>query len=468
MKKKALLILMFMLIPTVVLAAPAASVTTSSSSIENGKSVTINVTLTDTAAWNIKIEGSGAASCSQKQADVTSTGKSTTKKFSLACKATKEGTINVSVTGDITSGTGDTKDISISKQVTVTKAKSSVNTLSELKVDGESVPSFSSATTSYNVGEKSGSSITISAVPTDSKASVSGTGTKTLRYGKNSFTVTVTAENGTKKSYYVIVTKPDTRNSNNNLKSLTVDQGKIDFNKNTTGYLIKVEHDVSSVTISASAEDSKATVTGTGKKTLQDYVNEFKIVVKAENETTKTYTVKVARKDKDGNYGKLSSDNSVKSITIPDFDFKFSNSKKTYNVLVEKDVKDLNIKVVPNDSKASVNITGNKDLKAGLNVVKVEVSSESGSKNEFTFNVYKIGEEEKQQSTKQEETKAEKSSFNIWLVIAIVELLVIAGLGVLLVLKKKPAPIPVTPVIDNNQPAVEDNKVEDTKPNDEV
>ena len=176
MKKVCLFIIMFFMIPTIVFATPTATVTTSSSSIENGKSVTINVTLTDTAAWNIKIEGSGAASCSQKQADVTSNGKSTTKKFSLACKATKEGTINVSVTGDITSGTGDTKDISISKQVTVTKAKSSVNTLSELKVDGESVPSFSNSTTSYNVGEKSGSSITISAVPTDSKASVSGTG----------------------------------------------------------------------------------------------------------------------------------------------------------------------------------------------------------------------------------------------------------------------------------------------------
>ena len=74
---------------------------------------------------NVKLEGSGAATCSTKQADVTSDGNSTTKSFTLTCNATQEGTINLSVTGDITSGTGETKDISISKQVTVTPAKSS-------------------------------------------------------------------------------------------------------------------------------------------------------------------------------------------------------------------------------------------------------------------------------------------------------------------------------------------------------
>lgn len=207
MKKiKYLIFAMILFIPQVVLAAPNATVSTNANSIEKGKSVTVTVTLSDTAAWNIKITGSGAATCSSKQADVTSDGKSTTKKFTLSCTSTAEGTINFSVTGDITSGSGQTKDISLTKQVTVTKPKSSDNTLSDLKVDGTTVSGFSSSKTSYTLKDNSGTSINISATVTDAKASVTGTGSKTLKYGKNTFGVTVTAENGSKKTYNIIAT----------------------------------------------------------------------------------------------------------------------------------------------------------------------------------------------------------------------------------------------------------------------
>ena len=436
MKKVCLFIIMFLMIPTIVFATPTATVTTSSSSIENGKSVTINVTFTDTAAWNIKIVGSGAATCSQKQADVTSDGKSTTKKFSLTCTASKEGTINISVTGDITSGSGSTKDISLTKQVTVTKAKSSVNTLSNLKVDGITVPGFSSSKTSYTIGDKSQSSIVISANATDSKATISGTGTKSLKYGKNTFNISVSAENGSKRTYSIIVNRLDPRNTNNYLKSLTIDTGEIDFNRDITNYLIKVEHSVDTINISATVENSKATITGTGKKTLQDYINEFKIVVTAENETTKTYVVKVARKDKDGNYGKLSSDNSVKSISIDNNDFRFNNDSKTFNVLVDKDVNYLIIDVVPNDINASVNIIGNTNLNPGLNKVKVQIIAENESINEYELNVYKIGEEkEEQQKEKSNDTKKDGKHI-IWIAISIIEFVIIVILLALKFVKK--------------------------------
>ena len=436
MKKVCLFIIMFLMIPTIVFATPTATVTTSSSSIENGKSVTINVTLTDTAAWNIKIVGSGAATCSQKQADVTPDGKSTTKKFSLTCEASKEGTINISVTGDITSGSGSTKDISLTKQVTVTKAKSSVNTLSNLKVDGITVPGFSSSKTSYTIGDKSQSSIVISANATDSKATISGTGTKSLKYGKNTFNISVSAENGSKRTYSIIVNRLDPRNTNNYLKSLTIDTGEIDFNRDITNYLIKVEHSVDTINISATVENSKATITGTGKKTLQDYINEFKIVVTAENETTKTYVVKVVRKDKDGNYGKLSSDNSVKSISIANNDFRFNNDSKTFNVLVDKDVNYLIIDVVPNDINASVNIIGNTNLKPGLNKVKVQIIAENESINEYELNVYKIGEEKEEQQKEKNNDTEKDGKHIIWIAISIIEFVIIAILLALKFVKK--------------------------------
>ena len=60
----------------------------------------------------------------KKVADVTIDAKSTTKEFTLSCMSTKKGTITFEVTGDITSGTAETKDISITKNVTVIKASS--------------------------------------------------------------------------------------------------------------------------------------------------------------------------------------------------------------------------------------------------------------------------------------------------------------------------------------------------------
>lgn len=439
MKKiKYLIFTMILFIPQVVLAAPNATISTNANSIEKGKSVTVTVTLSDTAAWNIKITGSGAATCSSKQADVTSDGKSTTKKFSLSCTSTIEGTINFSVTGDITSGSGQTKDISLTKQVTVTKPKSSDNTLSDLKVDGTTVSGFSSSKTSYTLKDNSGTSINISATVNDAKATVTGTGSKKLKYGKNTFGVTVTAENGSKKTYNITVNKPDPRSKNNNLKSLSIDKGSITFDKNTTSYLIKVEHDVNEINITATPEDTKATVSGTGKKTLKDYVNEFKIVVKAENESTKTYIVKVARKDANGNYGKLSTDNSVKSITIANYDFKFNKDTKKYNILVDEDVNELEFTVTPNDNKSAVSIQNNTDLKTGLNKVTVNIVAENGEANEYLFNVYKLGEEKQEVvPEKKEEVKKEKNDSNTWLIVSGIELVIIFILLISLLKKRK-------------------------------
>ncbi len=469
---KYIIIGLVLFIPQVVLASPNATISTNASSIEKGKSVTITVTLSDTAAWNVKIAGSGAGTCSKKEADVTSDGKSTTKKFNLECKSTMEGTITFKVTGDITSGSGQTKDISLTKDVTVTKPKSSDNTLSDLKVDGATVLGFSSSKTSYTLSDNSGASINISATATDTKASVSGTGTKTLKYGKNTFTVTVTAENGSKKTYNIVVNKPDPRSKNNNLKSLSVSGGTINFDKNTTSYLIKVEHDVENVTITAQAEDNKASVSGTGTKTLKDYVNEFKIVVKAENESTKTYIVKVARKDEGGNFGKLSTDNTVKSISVTNYDIKFNKDTKKYNVLVDENVNEVEIKVTPNDSKSTVSIENNTDLKAGLNKVIVKVIAENGDTNEYLFNVYKIGEEGRKEEvippTTNDDNKEISSKemnnnnkFNVWLVISIIEFIIIGVLIVLLLKKNKSGDYNNSESLKNNQNTYENKKTLD-------
>lgn len=81
--------------------------------------------------------------------------------------------------------------------------------LASLKVSAGSLsPAFSPSRTSYtvNVG-KDVSVCTISATPEHSKASVSVSGSKNLSEGKNVRTVTVTAENGSTKTYTITINR---------------------------------------------------------------------------------------------------------------------------------------------------------------------------------------------------------------------------------------------------------------------
>ena len=60
-------------------AAPTYKLTVSNSTIESGGKVTASVTVYNTAAWNIKINGTGNTNgCSTSSADATSSGKNTT------------------------------------------------------------------------------------------------------------------------------------------------------------------------------------------------------------------------------------------------------------------------------------------------------------------------------------------------------------------------------------------------------
>jgi hypothetical protein len=69
------------------------------------------------------------------------------------------------------------------------------------------------------------------------------------------------------------------------------------FNANTLNYTATVGNDTTSLSISATAEDSKATVTITGNTNLKVGSNTVKITVTAEDGTTKVYTIVVTRSD---------------------------------------------------------------------------------------------------------------------------------------------------------------------------
>lgn len=132
------------------------------------------------------------------------------------------GTSSLNVIGDSKVIDIDIQACSISKSsgsvtASAPASYSSDNTLSSLQISpGVLSPAFSPDVTTYttSVGADC-ASLTVSAVPNDSKATVSVSG-KRMDPGFNTTTITVTAENGSKRTYTIKTTKETNSASNEN------------------------------------------------------------------------------------------------------------------------------------------------------------------------------------------------------------------------------------------------------------
>ena len=90
-----------------------------------------------------------------------------------------------------------------------------------------------------------------------------------------------------------------TYSKDNNLKSLTIDGYTLNpvFDKDNLEYNVSVPSDVVKINISATASDSKSTVSGTGEKEVNEGTNQFSIIVRAQNGAEKTYVLNVEVED---------------------------------------------------------------------------------------------------------------------------------------------------------------------------
>jgi len=256
-----------------------------------------------------------------------------------------------------------------------------------------------SSATSHNIIVPNGvSSIDLQATANDSGALISAAdlGTKSLNVGDNPFTITVTAEDGTVVNHSINVKRIsiDADISTLALSGITLDQS---VNAATLNYTATVPYKITSTTVTATAVDTNATITGDGSWSLTTVgQNTRQVIIESESCKTeydnitgnscvsKTYTIKVTRSNPSSD--KTLSDIKVNGTTI----INFSPTTKTYTLdPVLNNVTSLNVTATTTDTNASAVVKNNTGFKLGNNTITITVTAEDGTTDNYTLNVYR-------------------------------------------------------------------------------
>lgn len=209
--------------------AASGTLSVSKGQVYPGETFKVYVNINSAASWNVHVGASGPVSgCSINDADTS--GVNTSKSYAVNCTATGTGTIEIRLEGGVT-GQDDNAETSIGgvKRVSVIakpsnnggsnnsgssksnnnkkiETKSSNNYLSRYEIENFKIsPDFDKNTTDYTLTVPNGTKeIRIIQETESNKASVSGDdGTVEVKEGENKFSTTVTAEDGSKRTYNI-------------------------------------------------------------------------------------------------------------------------------------------------------------------------------------------------------------------------------------------------------------------------
>lgn len=278
-----------------------------------GQSVTVTVTFNPGAkmysadfslSYNPDILTYESATCTAKaagggivKAAPTLTGE-TKISYKFTFTAKKSGSSNITVSGGVY-GFEDTENYNVGASATLTvsdAAKPGVATLKSLSIsNGTLTPGFSTGRTSYTAKVKyEVTTCKVYATATDAKATVAVGGKEALAVGKNTRTVTVTAQNGTQKTYTIVITrlkegeeldgetKPED-NTDEPEKSTVIDGVKYLLATNLSGFTLPNGFKANTVTYGetevAAAQDTDANYTvyylkGENSESYQPYTLE--------------------------------------------------------------------------------------------------------------------------------------------------------------------------------------------------
>ena len=286
----------------------------------------------------------------------------------------------------VTSALGITRTYTI----TIIRNKNSNANLSKLEVkNGQNIveitPKFDKDCTEYTLEVEEGTSrLNIIAEAEHELSTVSGAGYISLTAGENRHNITVTAEDGTTKTYLLIINRA--KSSNNYLTDLIPSIGVLlpSFSYDQTEYTIIAKNTDALLSFEYNTENRYATVTGVEAQIIPDGTSTRTIIVTAEDGSTRTYTVTVIKNRTD--------DARLKHLEVSGYTFEeeFNEDKYVYTLYVPNEVTVFNPTNVIADPKyetSTVYLDGQINLTTKkTNVFKIKVLAEDG----FTTQIYQI------------------------------------------------------------------------------
>ena len=360
-----------------------ASSTLNYSATTDASSITINASLKDSRASFVNGYGPRTVNLNYGK-----------NKIEIKTKGSVISTYTLNITRTGSSSTGGN-----------TSSLSSNNQLKSLSVDNVSLsPRFKPVTNKYSATvENNVTSVTVRAELSDTKASfVNGYGPRTVLLGEgaNIIRIKVKSQSGSVRVYNVTITRktgsgndtetpttPDTPTPSESkalLKSLTLDNGNIDFESGVFDYNVTVDNDVLNVIPTVVAENENDKVEINGGTELQEGANELSIKVTSEDgNTSNTYTIYIIRKS---NEEEVSTSSILKDLTIKNHKLKFDAKTLEYKIALNENETELDISAEAASEKASISIEGNEKLTTGSEI-KIRVTAESGDYTDYYIKI---------------------------------------------------------------------------------
>jgi len=306
-------------------------------------------------------------------------------------KVLKDGLTRVDIgrNGDSHYSNGDVIGQSFAP-VSISATKPSTSTIiGTLYVKGYTMqPTFSKTTYSYNLTVPSDVSVVeIAGSKGDSKQTITGFGKKNLSYGDNRVRVVVSAQDGSSRTYEIMIHRTDNRTGDTSLKSLTVSNTSLQYKEGQNTYETTVSRSVDHVLITARTSDPNATLIGTGQKKLSIGANIFSLSVTSSGGKVSTYTIKINRSTEELQTAIESS--KLLNLKVNNLVLDLDDEKTKWLFGVGSTDDTLVIDAVPVSSSAKVEILGNEHLKEGINVITIKVTEKNEEITEYTLIVYK-------------------------------------------------------------------------------
>lgn len=322
--------------------AASLSVKASKSSVSPGESFTVTVTLSDAAGPVSATVSGGSGSLAKEWLENSSK--------SFTCTAGSSGTVTITASGTV-------GDFATGNDVTVRNSTSVTIVVPTPQPEPTPAPKPSNNTSNNNSSGKS---------------------------SNNNTSTTV------KKS------------DNSNLSSIQIAEGVIspEFSKTVKEYIVNVPYEVTKLSIAATPEHSKGTVTINGNDELKVGENLIEIIVTAEDSSTDKYTIKAIRTKQELSLQTLSiyyvNENGDKVELKLDPQFSFDVYSYSVNDILAHTIQSLSVEAKANAENAKVEIVGNDELKSGTNeiTIKVSVTDEAGLEEQKTYTIKVQKEEE--------------------------------------------------------------------------